>query len=235
MFLIAFIIGLSACRKNNDAPTVKLKSNLNITNASADTVNFYLNGTRLNNTSSLYPATSSNYLSNVTVGQQNFQIKKMFNPASSIVQPLFTIPLTLDTGKYYSLFVGGETVDNAFLVLDFTTASLTTLGHNTQTGDTAQTTSYVRFVNASPSAGNLDIAVGDTVKFTNMAFKSAGDFTLVNSGSKTIYAYVHGSATPIAKWQVLMAAGNIYTLYSMGALNGTGNSAFNIGVTLNGN
>lgn len=225
-----FIVGLSACnKKNNDAPTVALKSSLNIVNASADTVNFYLNGTRLNNNSNLYPLVSTGYLTNILAGSQNFQVKKMFNPVTSTVQTLFTIPLKLDTGTNYSLYIAGETLDNAFLIPDFTQAQANQLASMTNTGDTVQTTSLVRFVNASPTVGNLDIAIGDTVKFTNVPFKTAENFTLINSGSKIPFnIYKSGTTTPLTTGTLVLSPGTAYTVYSKGALNGTNNSAFGI-------
>ncbi len=225
----AFIIGFSACKKNNDAPTVALKSNLNIVNASADTVNFYLNGTRLNNNSNLYPLVSTGYLTNILAGSQNFQVKKMFNPVSSTVQTLFTIPLKLETGTYYSLYIAGETSDNAFEIRDFTQGHADTLLSMTSTADTLQTTSLIRFVNASPSTGNLDIFIGDTVKFINVPFKTAANFTLINSGSKKAFSvYKTGTNTPLITGTLVLTPGTAYTVYSKGALNGTNNSAFGI-------
>jgi len=50
---------------------------LNVTNASTDTLNYYLNGTRVNNASSIYPLGSSGYIG-VAVGQQNYQFKKFW-------------------------------------------------------------------------------------------------------------------------------------------------------------
>jgi len=220
LFFIAAITGLSACKKNNDVPTVTSTAFLNIVNASPDTVNFYLNGTRLNNNSNLYPAGSSGYF-NVTDGQQNYQVKKIFNPLTNSVQTLFTIPLKLDSAGDYSLFITDGTLANTFSTTDVLLAVPDSL---------AATNCYVRFVNASPGAGNLDMTVGDTVKFTNMPFKSASNFVLVGaSGLKPISVYQTGSTTPIVSGHLAMIPGYSYTFYSYGKLNGTGNSAFSVG------
>jgi hypothetical protein len=229
LFFIAFIIGLSAiglsaCKKNNDAPsTVNSIDSLNIINASVDTINFYLNGTRLNNNSNLYPAGSSGYYT-VPSGLQSYQIKKAFNPATSIVQTLFSIPLTFEAHHYYSLFVAGETLALAFSTVD------------TLKANTIKNTCKVRFVNASPDAGSLDMAVGDTTQFKNQAFKSASGFVLVGvSGRKPIKVYATGSTVPIISGIVNLLAGKSYTFYSKGKLNGTGNAVFSVGATINFN
>jgi hypothetical protein len=202
---------------------VTLTSNLNIINASVDSVNFYLNGDRLNNNSNLYPSASSGYFK-VLYGQQNYEIKKIFNPVTSIVQPLFSKTLTLDTGKYYSLFIAGETAALAFSTVD------------TLKADTIKNTCLVRFVNASPDAGSLDMAVGDTTQFKNQAFKSASGFVLVGvSGLKPIKVYATGSTVPIISSRVSLLAGKSYTFYSKGKLNGTGNAVFSVGTTVNFN
>jgi hypothetical protein len=220
----ALIIGLSACKKTyDDVPKVITTTALNVVNASTDTVNLYLNGTRLNNSSSIYPGVSSGYYP-VPFGQQTYQVKKMFNPVTSVVQTLFSTTSPNDEYYYHSLFVTDETTGDAF----FTTDALA--------GDTVSndTTCYVRFVNASPDAGSLDFAVGDTVKFTGQAFKTAGGFTLVGiSGVKPINVYHTGSTVPILSLKHNIGARQTYTFYARGKLNGTGTNAFSIGTSVN--
>ena len=221
-FFVAFIIGLSACKKNSDAPVLTSIAGLNFINASADTVNLYLNGSRLNNNSNLYPSGSSGYVS-VISGQQNYQVKKIFNPVTNTVQALFSIPLKLDSGKYYSLFIAGETQGLAFETIDTLRAIPDTIP-----------SCYIRFVNASSDAGNLDLAIGSKVKLTNVQFKSASGFALADTGTLVpINVYPTGSATPVISGHVSLAPGRIYTFYSKGNLNGTGNSVFGLGTTIN--
>src|SRR5579872_2712888 len=218
------IIGLSACKKNNDAPVVSTAiDSLNVVNATADTINYYLNGTRLNNNSNLYPSGSSGYYQ-VPAGSQAYQVKKIFNPANSVVQTLFNLSLPLDAHHYYSLFVAGETADQAFTTID------------TLQQDTTTNQCYVRFVNASSDTGSLDFAVGDTLKFTNKAFKSSSGFVSVGvTAKKPIALYQSGSSTPLISTTYSLIAGQSYTFYARGKLSGTGNSALGISVTLNFN
>ena len=109
-FLLLFILltGLSACQKASDLVTVPLTSSVNVINAGADTLNFYQNGTRINNLSSFYPGGSLGYLA-VTAGTQNYQFKKAGHPDA-----LIDLPLTLAAKKQYSLFVAGQSADKVF-------------------------------------------------------------------------------------------------------------------------
>jgi hypothetical protein len=224
--LIIIMIGLSACGKNNDAPAVYPVSAVSFTNASADSVNLYSNGTRLNSTSNLLPGFSTVYYS-VNSGQQAFQVKKPFNPQTNSIQTLFSFPLDMQANQAYSIFITDQTAGNAFSTAD-----------NLQT-DTARNTCLVRFVNASPDAGSLDMTVG-TTSFKNLAFKSASAFMPVNitagasaTGLITIQIFKSGSATPLAQDSVPLSQNSSYTFYSKGKIAGTGNTALGIGATIN--
>ena len=212
LFVFVSIISLQACKKNNDVPASSFLTSLNLINASTDTVNFYLNGTRLNKNSNLYPAGASGYIS-VPFGAQNYQVKKIFNPANSIVQTLFSKSLTLDTAKAYSFFIAGETADDAFATTDVLSEP-----------DTTDYKSFVRFVNASPGDGTFNLTIGDTVLFHDQAFKSAGDFTQIGSGPKSIKLYQTGSSNPVDTLSLPMGSRAIYTIYVKGKAGGTGTS-----------
>jgi hypothetical protein len=208
----ALVIGLSSCQKNGgDLIAVAQTTGLNVINASADTLNFYQNGTRLNNTSNLYPGGSLGYQA-VTYGAQNYQFKKAGN-----ANALVTIPLALDVSRLYTLFVAGETADKLFLLRDTLI---------TDTGKVGTTSSRIRFVNAS-SAGNLDVYIGSSFHYSNRAFKSNTGFIRVTSGPNVLTIYQSGSTTPLLPPGTLtLAAGTSYTLFTKGTLNGTGNNAF---------
>jgi hypothetical protein len=209
IFLFAvFVIGLASCKKGTGdlVPTV-LTSSLDVINAGADTVNFYENGTRLNNTSNLYPLGTLGYLS-VTAGAQNYQVKKAGNPNT-----LITIPLTLSAANGYTLFIAGETADKTFMLKD-------QLGTDTTKG------AWIRFVNASPIDGTVDVTIGAKFSYKNIAFKSATPYTKVSGGLNLLTIYQSGSSTPLTTpGNLNLTVGGIYTLYTKGVLNGTGNSA----------
>lgn len=225
VIILLFIIctaAFAACKKSNsDAPSTSLTTQLNIVNASPDTVNFYLNGTRKNSNSNLYPDVISGYFS-VLAGTQNYQIKKAFNTTTSAVQQLFTISLTLDTAHYYSLFIAGETQALAFQTIDTLITTDTTV------------TCRVRFVNASPDGNKYDLAVGSAPKFTGKAFGTASSFTLADTSSNAVITlYQTGSTTPIGKGTVALLQGKIYTIYTTGKLNATGGSTLGLAIMQN--
>jgi hypothetical protein len=197
-----------------------LADSLNVINASANTINIYLNGTRLNGNSSIYPAGSTGYYF-VPSGKQAYQVKKAFNQAGSTVTTLFNLPLDLEPYNFYSLFITGATDSDAFILPDELVV------------DTALNKCQVRFVNASHAAGSLDFSIGG-VKYSNWAFGKGSDFAEVDTASLSpIMLYQAGAATPVIKGQYPLLPGYIYTFYAKGDPNGTGDAALGIGVTVN--
>ena len=221
--ILAFLTGISACKKSSDAPLPAYTTYLNFVNASADSVNYYLNGTRLNNNSNLYPQVASGYVG-VLAFAQNYQVKRVFNTAGANVQQLFSLPLNLDTAHYYSLFIAGESASLAFKTVD------------TLRADTSQSTCMVRFVNASPGAGSYDLVVGSAAKFAGQGFGTASGFRLADiSSAAPVTLYPAGSSTPVASGTVALLQGKSYTIYTTGKLNGTGSSALGLAVMINYN
>jgi hypothetical protein len=226
LLVIIFIIGLSACKKNDDAPVISAKVGLNVINASTDIVNLYLNGTRLNNNSNLEPGISTGYF-DVPVGEQTYQFKTPFNTSSNTVQTLFSKTVPADTSADRSLFIVDETAASAFVTVDRLSADTT-----------PNNSCFVRFVNASPNAGNLDLAVGDTIQFSKLSFQSASPFILVTVNATTdslkpIKVFVNGSSTPLISGHVNLGPGRAYTFYAKGKPNGTGAAIFSLGTTIN--
>ena len=217
-FVLLFIVALAAlssCKNNDNFSKPLVVSYLNVVNASADTLNFYLNGTRQNNSSSLYPGGQSFYLK-VAAGLQNYQFKKAGAPNA-----LFNLPLSLIDSTNYSLYIYGETVDNTFFTRD------------TLSADTGKNRFQVRFVNASPDAGSLNVFVGDTLNFKTRTFKSSSVFLHGGIGIKRVRIYQTGSAIAKIDTPITFQEGRIYTLFSKGLLNGKGNSIFNVRIALN--
>src|ERR1700759_3159597 len=94
LLFFAVVLLAESCKNNDEVfPTVHYCA-LNIVNASADTLNFYLNGTRQNNSSSIFPVGQSYYLP-IPSGSENLQFKKA--GTSGI---LFSFPAKLDTVNY---------------------------------------------------------------------------------------------------------------------------------------
>jgi hypothetical protein len=217
LFFIAAAIGISSCKNNDNVFKPVVSSFLNVVNATGDTLNYFINGTRQNNASSMFPGGYTLYLP-VPAGTQNYQFKKSGSP---IV--LFGLPLTLKDSTYNSLYITGETAGGAFHIVD------------TLLVDTALNMCTIRFVNASPDAGNLNVTVGDTVNFKNRPFKSCSAFAATGSGRKEVKIYQTGNNTAKVDTTITFQPNKAYTLFSKGLLNGTGNSKFNVGVIRNTN
>jgi hypothetical protein len=221
IFCIA-VVSFSACKKNNDAPVVSTSiDSLNFVNASAQPFNIYLNGSRLINNSNLSIGGSSGYYT-VPSGQQTYQVKKVFDPAGGVVTTLVNLPLNLAAHHYYSLFIPDDSASHAFTTID------------TLRADTTGGTCLVRFVNASPASGSLDLSIGG-VQYSNQAFKSVSGFSVVDTSSMSpIIINQSGTATQLINGHYPLLEGYIYTFYAKGSPNGTGNSALSVGVTVNG-
>jgi len=212
LLFIAVVTGLLSCKNNDNVFPVVVNTTINVVNASADTLNFYLNGTRQNNASNLFPLGSTLYLT-VPAGAQNYQFKK-----AGGFDVLFSVPLTL-SGVNNSLYIAGESAADAFSTRD------------TLTYDSGYT--RVRFVNASPNAGSLTVSVGDTVNFQSRPFKSSSVFFTTGAGLKEVKIYLAGATTPIIDTPIAMLQNSGYTLFAKGQLNGKGNAAFDVGVVTN--
>jgi hypothetical protein len=204
LFFAFAIIGLSACTKVTDDTLVGNRSTLlTVINASTDTLNFYQNGTRLNNTSNLYPFGQLSNLS-VIVGDQNFQFKK-----AGSANTLVNVPFTIKDTTRYTMFFAGESADKIFMIRD--TLKIDTFAR-------------VRFVNASPV--NVDVAIGSRFSYKNLSFKSATPFIPLVGGKFALSIYQAGTTTLLASGTLTLAKSNLYTLYTKGVLNGTGNNLF---------
>ncbi|HEY8927716.1 MAG TPA: DUF4397 domain-containing protein [Mucilaginibacter sp.] len=214
ILFIAAVAGVASCKNNDDVfPNAPLNGRFKIVNASSNNINYFLNGTRQNNTGPLGPGGSSFYLA-TQLGLQNFSFKLDGSPVV-----LFNWPQTMRDSVNYTLYVTGTTADKAFLTTEVLVS------------DTAK--AKLGFVNAAPNAGSLDIAVNGTLIFTAAAFKTQKDFLLIPAGSNEIKVYKAGTTTLLKDTTLSMSATNVYTLYSYGQPGATGSSRFNVGLTLN--
>jgi hypothetical protein len=81
----------------------------------------------------------------------------------------------------------------------------------------------VRFLHASPNAPAVDIAVADggPVLFGDIEFTEVGDYIAVPAGTYNLEARLAGTATVVLDIPgVALAAGNVYTAYALGLVNG---------------
>ena len=216
LFFIMALIGIESCKDNDNVFKPVTTSALNIVNASPNTLNYYLNGTRQNNTSSLYPAGSVG-LQFVPAGLQNYAFK--INGQSDA---LFSYPLTLTVNTINTLYVTGSSVSGVFKSVDTIPNYKDTLSAYS-----------IRFANAAPDAGNLDVYVGDTVNFKSRVYKSTSIFLLSTSGTKEVKIYRSGSTTTSFDTLITFQPYTNYTIFAKGLLNGTGNSKFGVGIVTN--
>lgn len=82
-------------------------------------------------------------------------------------------------------------------------------------------TAKLRFVNASPDAGALDVVAGGQTLFANVPFKGVGAFIEVLPGAYTVDFMSAGKgekALPPA--DIVLNSGSVYTLYAMGLAEG---------------
>ena len=214
--LLVIVLSVSSCKKNDDVPTEQsiLTTSLNVVSATTDTLNFYLNGSRVNTQSSLYPFGNTGYL-NVKYNAQEYQFKR--NRSADV---LFNLSLALDTGSVYSLFIAGRQAPDTFTVID------------TLKADTAGR-AMLRFVNASPGSGDLDVTIGDTLRFKTRAYKTASIFVPVGVGIKHVKVFRSGSLAAISDTTRTLLAGGVYTLFAKGTFAGTGGSKFGTGLLVN--
>ncbi len=211
IILFFVIAGIYSCKKGYDIPeTVGLPSYLNTINSTQDTLNYFLNGTRQNNTSTIFPLGSTNYL-NVTSGQNNYEFRKNGSPVV-----LFGKVLSLKDTTYQTLFVCGETADKAFISQDTLKPSLTG--------------AKIRFVNTAAGSGPLTATLNDTAIARSFPFQKLGSYYNTSAGTKTLKIYVSGSTTPGVTQTFALTTGVSYTMYVKGLPTGTGQAALRIGL-----
>jgi len=229
------IIGLSlllSCKDKDLPQAVGPTAPLYIINATGDTIDFFVNGTRQNNTTPIYPGGAIGYLP-ITIGAQSYSYKKDGNP-----DVLFTFPYVLNAGSYYSTFVGGESANETFIHADALDSATTIL----QADSPAYANCMVRFVHASADTATLKVTISSlnskgvdsiNTSFENCAFKYVGLFKEVIGGSKTIMVYTSGSNTPRIDTTLILTAGGIYTLFTKGGLKGKGSAAYALNLMTN--
>jgi hypothetical protein len=212
------LMALAACVKNDppipDATTV----NINVVNGSEDVLNYYLNGTRQNSTTGIFPLGASGYTAIPYGGLLTF--KRVFNNQTfENADALFSVPVNVDTtdaDNSYSLFVAGLTAENAFFVRD------------TLTGDSKN--ARLRFVVASPQVTKLQVYLNDTLRFATTTFKSNSGFNLVGNGVKRLEIKDANTGAVLYSTSFSLMVSRVYTLFTQG---NTANSTFKAGLISN--
>jgi hypothetical protein len=216
LFIVA-VSALASCKNNDNVFPTTTTVGLNIVNASNDTLNLFINGTR-QNSFSLTSGGQSFYLP-VAAGLQNYQFKK-----SGGVDILFSVPLTLKA----------DSITNSLYITELTTtSSFTSVDVLDTTGTTSKPKAKIRFVNASPDAGDLNVTVGSKVSFSAIAFTKTAAFTLIDTGLMAMKVKRVGSDVASVDTSITLAAGHMYTLFSKGSLTGKGTAKLSLALALN--
>ncbi|MFD0750722.1 DUF4397 domain-containing protein [Mucilaginibacter calamicampi] len=202
-----------SCKKMNAdfPPDAGRPAQMNVVNATADTLNIFQNGNRFNNISSFYPAGSLGYLQ-VLAGEQQYQVKKDGTP-----NVLLSLPMALDTLGVYSFFIAGNSADRVFLTKDVFLAN---------------NDIEIRFVNSTPGK-SFDIKIGSNFNYSNRAFKSVTGFVKMTAGKNHYELYETGNAVPLAQGDIVLAEQRVYTLFTKGTATGTGDNALGVKLITN--
>jgi hypothetical protein len=197
------------------------------------TVHFYANDTKMSATLSStgtegtggigFGGVSSNALySAIAPGQ--YTIRARITTTADNGQPMATLPVTIEGGKHYSFYTSGmydpaTKTSDAFIVEDPISAAI----------DFSQPT--VRFVHASHNANPMALSVkrtsplstpavpSDTATYQiggSVAYKGAGVFVGIPSGTYTLTATYTGGAVALTRTNVAFTAGRTYTIAAIG-------------------
>ena len=225
--LIILCIAVVSCKNNDNVIPVTQATSLTIINASADTLNYYLNGTRQNNTSALFP-TGVLINQSVPAGMENYQFKKY-----GTANVLFSKVLTL---KYNSN--ASVTVSNSLYIYGESSTQNFTLLNDTLVTNTGTNVATIRFTNASPDAGAITASIGiansaNTISFNNIAFTKTTSFSAISSGLNELKVYVANNPTPKIDTTLNIQPNSVNTIFTKGLLNGSGSAVFTLGAMVN--
>jgi hypothetical protein len=206
LLLTASALFFSACSKNEtEIPSI---SGLMVVNAAPNhgTYNVYINsiGTPANTKGALpFLGTVSPYF-NITPGTNILK----FTTASS-VEPVYTETTNLAADKAYSYFLINDIPNLSGLLLQ------DDLSLN------SAEKAFVRFINVSPNAGNLDLAVDSGATLVaDKAFKAASEFISIDPKPYNLVIKSKSTGLVIATLKnVTLTAGKMYSIVAAGMFN----------------
>lgn len=202
-------------------------------------VNFYANDAKITAISSSDTVESTNgtaygaagaggFYSGVAAGQTNFTARIAAATDKNLV--IATIPVAVADGKAYSVYLSGPYDAAAKRVDGFA------IEDNFPTG-IVYDTAYVRFVNASPTAGPLVLSLRNPATGTSgavsapVAYKAGGTFTaipLTFTGVTDLLVRAPGASTDaVVRTGVTVGAGRVYTITVRGDITVTSTTAAN--------
>jgi len=211
--------GFSSCLKDHDNGNFPVTpvAGLNVVDASPGTAsfNFGLDNNYVNGPALLY-GQRSGYI-NAYTGKRLFSLT-----SGGTTNVIATDSLKLEENNYYSLFITGlNTTPTFFFTQDDLSAP--PVGK-----------AKIRFIQLSPDGGPFDLSVqnGATL-FTNQAYQTASAFTTIDPGNYTFLLKADQSGTITTLSPETISAGRIYTVWSKGLIEGTGDYAISGKVSVN--
>lgn len=214
---------LPSCSKTAAVAASSSTTKLCVVDASPDLLpmQVYIGSLQLGSKFFNYP-TITNYYP-VLSGEQVIQVRNHY------LSSVFYVDSTLKDNRNYTLFVTG--LATATTHADTLTYILTTDYSTTPTLGYGK----IRFVNASPRTGGLDVYANGTQAFSNITYKKVSSYIEVPAG---IYAFkINATATPASVLTTLSSItvqdGRLYTLYTRGLVGRTDSAAFTAAIVSN--
>lgn len=197
--IVAFMASLFACKSSNTEVAIGSLSVYNVSPTPA-TYDIYVSGTKMNSVA--IPFGGGVKYIQYTPG--TYDVKFTY---SGYTDNLYTkTGIGVSNGSYNSLYLIGKpgNFDALYLTDNFS--------------GTAADKAYVRFINLSPDAPALDLAVESGSTLTNnKAYKAYSGFIAVDPGSKAFEIKETASGTVKATIAATtLAAANFYTIISRG-------------------
>ena len=219
---IWFLPGLLSCGKRDNVIPVGANIQFQVVNLSPDLqpVNLWV-GYVKRNIAYRYPSPSGYF--SLTSIDTPLQIRSAL--ATVTGRSFVSIDTLLKANTKYTLFVTG-------LRADSTVSGIFTI-------DTAATPvpgrGKVRFINASPRSGSLDITANGTAAFTSRAYKTVSKFIEMAPGSYSFKIMPAGNASTVLSTlpPLTVQDGKLYTLYSYGIAGRVDSAAFGAAVIAN--
>lgn len=209
----------TACKKDkNDDPPVNKTAKVSVIHAAPGSPELfgYLNNVDTKNKTLTY-GTALDYVA-LAAGKSEYSVKK-----KDVADPLVKGTIDLTADKSYSLFV-----------VDIPTKLGLAIFEDNLTAPAADK-ARLRFINVSPDAGSLDLAITGTSTplLANQAFKTGSAFTDVTPGDALNFEIrTNGQAAALATLaNVKIEKGKIYTIWVKG-LKTTADDASKLGLAI---
>ncbi len=216
LILIAFTLTLGSCLKDNDNASTPNTSALTVIHLAPNTGNldFFLDNQRADT-----PLVYTSFFRYFEIFSGNRVVELSRSGTNSFVAQNVA---PLQPGKYYSLFIGEKSDSVKFnLFEDNLTAPATGKAK-------------IRIGHFSPGAPNVDVALNNTVVFTNQAYAKVSDFSQVDaSDSYRLQIRPTGTTTAVIDTTIKIEANKIYSILARGIVTGTGGKKLSAQVYVN--